>query len=77
MRSLWEKCVLVIEGKSRKELKEAEAASWETVPVEEHMKIYEKQGMSRKDAMKQVAKDRGVSKREILSDASGIKEGVE
>ena len=35
-------CVLVIEGKSRKELKEAEAASWETVPVEEHMKIYEK-----------------------------------
>ena len=58
-------CVLVIEGKSRKELKEAEAASWETVPVEEHMKIYEKQGMSRKDAMKQVAKDRGVSKREI------------
>ena len=58
-------CVLVIEGKSRKELKEAEAASWETVPVEEHMKIYEKQGMSRKDAMKQVAKDRGMSKREI------------
>ena len=58
-------CVLVIEVKSRKELKEAEAASWETVPVEEHMKIYEKQGMSRKDAMKQVAKDRGVSKREI------------
>ncbi len=58
-------CVLVIEGKSRKELKEAEAASWETVPVEEHMKIYENQGMSRKDAMKQVAKDRGVSKREI------------
>ena len=57
--------MLVIEGKSRKELKEAEAASWETVPVEEHMKIYEKQGMSRKDAMKQVAKDRGVSKREI------------
>ena len=58
-------CVLVIEGKSRKELKEAEAASWETVPVEEHMKIYENQGMSRKDAMKQVAKDRGMSKREI------------
>lgn len=58
-------CVLVIEGKSRKELKEAEAASWDTVPVEEHMKIYENQGMSRKDAMKQVAKDRGVSKREI------------
>ena len=35
--------------------------------IEEHMEIYEKQGMSRKDAMKQVAKDRGVSKRDIYS----------
>ena len=58
-------CVLVIEGKSREELKEEAIASWEEISVEEHMEIYEKQGMSRKDAMKQVAKDRGVSKREI------------
>ena len=52
-------CVLVIEGKSRQELKE------EAVAIEEHMEIYEKQGFTRKDAMKQVAKDRGMSKREI------------
>ncbi len=31
----------------------------------DHMKLYEEQGMNRKDAMKQVAKDRGVGKREI------------
>lgn len=58
-------CVLVIEGKSRQKLREEEAASWEAVPVEEHMEIYEKQGLSKKEAMKQVAKDRGVTKREI------------
>ena len=60
-------CVLVIEGKSRQELKEEAVASWEEISIEEHMEIYEKQGMSRKDAMKQVAKDRGVSKRDIYS----------
>ena len=58
-------CVLVIEGKSRQELKEEEMASWEEISIEEHMEIYEKQGFSRKDAMKKVAKDRGISKREI------------
>ena len=58
-------CVLVIEGKSRQELKEEAVASWEEISIEEHMEIYEKKGMSRKDAMKQVAKDRGVSKRDV------------
>ena len=60
-------CVLVIEVKSRQELKEEAVASWEEISIEEHMEIYEKKGMSRKDAMKQVAKDRGVSKRDIYS----------
>ena len=58
-------CVLVIEGKSRQELKKEAVASWEEISIEEHMEIYEQKGMSRKDAMKQVAKDRGVTKREI------------
>lgn len=58
-------CVLVIEGKSRRELKEEAKARWEDLSVEEHMEHYLSQGMDRKTAMKQVAKDRGVSKREI------------
>lgn len=58
-------CVLVIEGKSRKEIKREEMASWEEISIEKHMEIYEKQGYSHKDAMKLVAKDRGMSKREI------------
>lgn len=57
--------VLVIEGKSREEILEEEHSRWDSVSVEEHMGIYQKQGMDKKTAMKQVAKDRGVSKREI------------
>ena len=55
----------MIEGKSRREIREEKAASWEEISLEEHMEIYEKQGLSRKDAMKQVAKDRGISKRDV------------
>ncbi len=57
--------VIVMEGKNRREKKEEEKMSWMEVPVEEHMAYYEKEGMDRKSAMKQVAKDRGVTKREI------------
>lgn len=58
-------CVIVLEGKSRKLIREEEVKSWEEMSVERHMEIYENQGMSRKDAMRQVARDRGVSKRDI------------
>lgn len=58
-------CVLVIEGRSRKEMEEQARASWEEISIEEHMEIYEKQGIQKKEAMKLVAKDRGVTKREI------------
>ena len=57
--------VLVVEGKSREEKREEEIASWENMTIEEHMNYYENQGMDNKTAMKQVAKDRGVGKREI------------
>ena len=57
--------VLVIEGVSHKELLEEARQDWLSMPIEEHMAKYEAEGMSNKDAMKQVAKDRGVSKRDI------------
>ena len=57
--------VLVIEGKSRQEKKEEERQAWQAMSIEEHMDYYEKEGMDKKSAMKQVAKDRGVTKREI------------
>ena len=58
-------CVIVIEGKSRLEIREEEKAQWEQLTVEEHMEHYLSGGMEKKEAMKQVAKDRGVSKRDI------------
>lgn len=57
--------VLVFAGKSREELLQKQYRQWETMSIEEHMEIYLGQGMDRKAAMKQVAKDRGVSKRDI------------
>lgn len=59
--------VLVLEGKSLQEKKQEQIASWETMSIEEHMEHYTSQGMDEKNAMKQVAKDRGVSKRDIYS----------
>lgn len=58
-------CVMVIEGKSFDAIAEDDKAEWTKLNVEEHMKIYLDQGMDKKDAMKAVAKDRGVSKQEI------------
>lgn len=56
-------CVIIIEGADREDLNKQKQQSWEEMTIEEHMALYE--DMKRKDAMKQVAKDRGVSKRDI------------
>lgn len=57
--------VLVIDGKTFKEMEEEERKAWETMSLEEHMAMYEAQGTSHKEAMKLVAKDRGISKRDV------------
>ena len=58
-------CVIVIEGKSIGEIKEERMKSFEEMSLEEHMDLYEKQGIERKEAMRMVAKDRGISKRDV------------
>lgn len=57
--------VLVVEGKSLRQKKKERQAAWQSMTVDEHMALYMAEGMEEKAAMKQVAKDRGVSKREI------------
>lgn len=57
--------MLVLEGLSREDKKQNEQTQWEKMTIEEHMAFYEKQGIDRKSAMKKVASDRGVGKREI------------
>lgn len=59
--------VLVMEGRDRAELVKEAQDSYATMSIEEHMAIYENQGIDRKEAMRMVAKDRGVSKRDIYN----------
>jgi len=68
--------VLVIEGADEGSLHEDERRRFEDMPVEEHMNIYLEQGMNEKEAMKKVASDRGVSKRDIYNilKVSGIQQ---
>ena len=57
--------VLVVEGKSLLQKEKERQISWQDMSIEEHMALYKEGGMDEKTAMKQVAKDRGVPKREI------------
>lgn len=59
--------VLVIAGKSKAEVIEEARAAFDEMSIEDHMQMYLDQGMNKKDAMKAVAKDRGVSKRDIYN----------
>jgi 16S rRNA (cytidine1402-2'-O)-methyltransferase len=60
--------VLCIEGKDRELIKEEEQSFFREISLDEHMKIYEDKGMDRKEAMKAVAKDRGMSRRDVYNE---------
>ena len=60
-------CVLVISGKEPEELKLEVEESWNEWSIEEHMDFYMVGGTEKKEAMKKVAKDRGISKREVYN----------
>lgn len=59
--------VIVIEGLDVKKLEEEKKSSFEAMSVEEHVQMYVDQGMSKKDAIKQAAVDRGVPKRDVYN----------
>lgn len=60
--------VLVIEGKSRDDIKKEQQAQWESMSIIEHVDKYIADGMDKKEAMKAAAKDRGISKREVYNE---------
>lgn len=66
--------VLVIEGKSFEEKNAEKQKSWETLSIKEHMQYYLDRGIDNKEAMKKVAKDRGVSKRDIYKECVNVRE---
>lgn len=59
--------VIVIEGLDVKKLEEEKKSSFEAMSVEKHVQTYVDQGMSKKDAIKQAAVDRGVPKRDVYN----------
>lgn len=58
-------CVMVLGGRSREEMEQEARQQWEDMPLEAHMEHYMSQGIDKKEAMKLVAKDRGISKRDV------------
>ncbi len=58
-------CVVVMEGRNPEDLKEEQRQNWLDISIQEHMEYYMKQGMDKKSAMKAVAKDRNIQKREV------------
>lgn len=57
--------VLVVQGKSREEKRKEEEEVWRKLTIEEHIKKYMNEGISKKDAIKKVAKDRNIAKSEV------------
>ncbi len=60
--------VLVIEGKSLLEKREERQKSFEEISIREHYEKYIADGMDKKEAMKAVAKDRGIQKRDVYKE---------
>ncbi len=65
--------VLVLEGKAKEEIEAERQKSFEEMPIEDHVEQYEKQGFDHKEAMKKVAKDRGITKRDVYQYLLNIK----
>lgn len=64
--------ILVIKGRTREEIAKENAAKWDDVDITEHIKMYMSHGMDKKEAVKQVAVDRGVPKRDIYEFSKNI-----
>lgn len=58
-------CILVVQGLSWEELEDEKQKQWDAMSIEEHVRMYISKGMEKKEAVKQVAKDRGLPKREV------------
>ena len=64
--------VLVIAGRPLEEKLAEEKAEWEALSVEEHLRQVMETGVSKKEAIKLVAKQRGVAKQEIYKIATEV-----
>lgn len=67
--------VLVIEGADQQQLKSQKMQEFLSMSIPDHVKYYIEQGLDKKEAMKQAAKDRGVGKREIYQALLEVEKG--
>lgn len=65
--------VLVLQGKSLEEIRNENVAKWEDMSMKDHIIYFINQGMSKKDAIKQVSKDRELPKSEVYKHSIEIK----
>lgn len=66
--------VLVLAGADREDMRRKKQQDWLLLPLKEHMEHYLSQGMAQKEAMKAVAADRGMSKREVYAQLLALSE---
>ena len=59
--------VLIVAGRSRQEIEEEKQAVWEDISIEEHLRKYIDEGMSKKEAVKKVSEERNIPKREVYA----------
>ncbi|HPD01728.1 MAG TPA: 16S rRNA (cytidine(1402)-2'-O)-methyltransferase [Acetivibrio sp.] len=59
--------VLIIEGISEEKVLEEKKSEWDAMTVEEHYEMYIAKGFEKKEAMRKVAQDRGISRRDVYN----------
>ena len=57
--------VLIIEGLNHEDAQARAQQKWDQISIREHVDHYMARGMEEKEAMKEAAKDRGISKRDV------------
>lgn len=63
--------VIIVEGMSFEKIEKIESEMWSDMTIKEHIKLYIEQGFGKKEAIKRVAKERNLPKREVY------KEGID
>lgn len=64
--------VLVLEGKQQHEIEQENREKWESLTIEEHIIKYINEGKTKKEAIKQVAKERNIPKNEVYKYSTNI-----
>ena len=59
--------VLILEGKSPEDIEEEKKQIWADISIKDHIMMHMDKGLSKKEAVALVAKERGISKREVYN----------